>query len=175
VEVLHFLFGDRVLDVDRRELRCGSETIAVAPQVFDVLVHLLMNRDRVVSRDDLIASVWGGRIVSDSTLASRISAARTAIGDSGDDQRMIRTLARKGFRFVGDVRERRSATPVASAVVPAAGTGSSSVVNEATSDPQRRDPSGPPSLVVLPFTNLSGDPEQEYFADGIVDVMFLVF
>ena len=76
------------------------------PQVFDVLVHLVKNRDRVVSKDDLFASVWGGRIVSDSTLTSRINAARKAIGDSGKKQKLIRTIARKGFRFVGDVRER---------------------------------------------------------------------
>ena len=64
------------------------------------------NRDRVVSKDDLIASVWGGRIVSDSTLTSRINAARKAVGDSGEDQKLIRTIARKGLRFVGAVRTR---------------------------------------------------------------------
>ena len=75
------------------------------PQVFDLLVYLVQNRDRVVSKDDLIALVWGGRIVSDSTLTSRINAARTAIGDSGKDQKLIRTIPRKGFRFVGAVTE----------------------------------------------------------------------
>ena len=75
------------------------------PQVFDLLVHLLKNRDRVVSRDDLIALVWGGRIVSDSTLDSRINAARNAIGDSGKEQKLIRTIPRKGVRFVGAVDE----------------------------------------------------------------------
>src|SRR5712691_364809 len=92
-----------MLDVDRRELRRGSEPIAVEPQVFDLLVYLVQNRDRVVSKDDLIASVWGGRIVSDSTLTSRINAARKAVGDSGEDQKLIRTIARKGVRFVGVV------------------------------------------------------------------------
>src|SRR5580765_1492107 len=93
-----------MLDTDRRELRCNSEPVAVEPQVFDLLVYLVENRDRVVSKDDLIASVWAGRIVSDSTLTSRINAARKAIGDSGKDQKLIRTIARKGLRFVGDVR-----------------------------------------------------------------------
>ena len=95
-----------MLDTDRRELRRGSEPIAVEPQVFDLLVYLVQNRDRVVSKDDLIASVWGGRIVSDSTLTSRINAARKAVGDSGEDQKLIRTIARKGLRFVGAVRTR---------------------------------------------------------------------
>src|SRR5467141_1948959 len=93
-----------MLDVDRRELRRCSEPIAVEPQVFDLLVYLVQNRDRVVSKDDLIASVWGGRIVSDTTLTSRIYAARRAIGDSGRNQSLIRTIARKGLRFIGDVR-----------------------------------------------------------------------
>jgi pimeloyl-ACP methyl ester carboxylesterase/DNA-binding winged helix-turn-helix (wHTH) protein len=99
-----FLFEDFTLDVDRRELRRGPNAIAVEPQVFDLLVCLIRNRDRVVSRDDLIASVWGGRIVSESTLASRINAARAAIGDSGEAQRLIKTIQRKGIRFVGDVQ-----------------------------------------------------------------------
>jgi len=101
---VQFLFANHRLDTDRRELRRGLEPVAVEPQVFDLLVYLVENRDRVVSKDDLIASVWGGRIVSDSTLTSRINAARKALGDSGDDQKLIRTIARKGLRFVGDVQ-----------------------------------------------------------------------
>ena len=101
---VQFFFADHALDTDRRELRSGSEPVAVEPQVFDLLVYLLQNRDRVVSKDDLIASVWGGRIVSDSTLTSRINAARKAVGDSGEDQKLIRTSPRKGLRFVGIVR-----------------------------------------------------------------------
>jgi pimeloyl-ACP methyl ester carboxylesterase/DNA-binding winged helix-turn-helix (wHTH) protein len=106
-----FLFEDFTLDVDRRELRRGPEAISVEPQVFDLLVHLIENRDRVVTRDDLIASVWGGRIVSESTLASRINAARSAIGDSGEAQRLIKTIQRKGLRFVGEVRPDAASAP----------------------------------------------------------------
>jgi pimeloyl-ACP methyl ester carboxylesterase/DNA-binding winged helix-turn-helix (wHTH) protein len=102
---VQFLFADHTLDTDRRELRRGSEPIAVEPQVFDLLVYLVQNRDRVVSKDDLIASVWGGRTVSDSTLTSRINAARKAVGDNGEDQKLIRTIVRRGLRFVGDVLE----------------------------------------------------------------------
>jgi DNA-binding winged helix-turn-helix (wHTH) protein len=101
---VQFLFAGHTLDTDRRELRRGPEPIAVEPQVFDLLIYLMENRDRVVSKDDLIASVWGGRIVSDSTLTSRINAARNAIGDSGQEKKLIRTIARKGLRFVGTVR-----------------------------------------------------------------------
>jgi pimeloyl-ACP methyl ester carboxylesterase/DNA-binding winged helix-turn-helix (wHTH) protein len=102
---MQFFFENYVLDAERRELRCGTELIALEPQVFDLLLYLIENRNRVVSKDDLIASVWGGRIVSDSTLASRINAARKAVGDNGDEQRTIRTIARKGVRFVCAVRE----------------------------------------------------------------------
>src|ERR1700736_5876272 len=102
---MRFLFGDHVLDTARRELSLGGEQIELEPQVFDLLVHLLQNRQRVVSKDDLLALVWAGRIVSDATLDSRIAAARRAVGDSGAAQTLIRTFARKGVRFVGEVRE----------------------------------------------------------------------
>lgn len=103
-------FEQCVLDIERRELHRGSQNIAVQPQVFDLLVYLIENRDRVVSKDDLLRAVWNGRIVSESTLISRINAARRAIGDDGDQQRLIRTVLRKGVRFVGDVEpEERSA------------------------------------------------------------------
>src|ERR1700744_724400 len=103
-------FGDYEIDVERRELKRAKSPVHVEPQVFDLLAYLMHNRDRVVSKDDLIASVWGGRIVSDSTLTSRINAARTAVGDTGKDKTLIRTVARKGFRFVGAVRTQPRST-----------------------------------------------------------------
>ena len=109
---LKFHFGDMVLDAERRELRSGTRLIAIEPLAFDLLEFLICHRDRVVGRDDLLAGVWGGRIVSDSAIGARINAARRAIGDDGEQQRWIRTIARKGFRFVGEAREEaRSGTP----------------------------------------------------------------
>jgi DNA-binding winged helix-turn-helix (wHTH) protein len=102
---LLYLFENFSLDTDRRELRRGPDLLSLEPQVFDLLVFLIKNRDRVVSRDDVLGSVWDGRNVSESSLASRINAARRALGDTGEQQRLIRTVLRKGFRFVGAVKE----------------------------------------------------------------------
>jgi DNA-binding winged helix-turn-helix (wHTH) protein/predicted ATPase len=101
-----YFFENFVLDPARRELRRGKELIAAQPQVFDLLEYLITNRDRVVSKDAILDAVWGGRAVSESALTTRINATRTAVGDDGDQQRLIRTIPRKGFRFVGVVQER---------------------------------------------------------------------
>ncbi|OKO74139.1 transcriptional regulator, partial [Bradyrhizobium sp. AS23.2] len=106
---MQFLFRDHLLDTDRRELSREQVPVAVEPQVFDLVVHLMENRDRVVSKDELIDKIWHGRSVSESTLTSRINAARKAIGDNGANQALIRTIARKGFRFVGDVETKLGA------------------------------------------------------------------
>jgi TolB-like protein len=145
-----------MLDVGRRELLRGGHRVAVQPQVFDLLVHLVQNRDRVVSKDDLIALVWGGRIVSESTLTSCINAARTAVGDSGKSQKLIRTIPRKGVRFVGEVAEQSSGMRPADAA------------NEVSDQPPRPLPvPDRPAIAVLAFENMSGDREQDYFSDGI--------
>jgi TolB-like protein/Flp pilus assembly protein TadD len=146
-----FRFGDHVIDIERRELRRRAERVALEPQVFDLLVYLVRNRDRVVSKDDLIEGVWGGRIVSDSALTTRLNAARRAVNDSGAAQRVIRTVQRKGVRFIGEVSEDSE---------PAARVEAAPAATEPPIAPRL-------SIVVLPFANLSNDPEQQYFADGI--------
>jgi len=100
---LNFRFADFEIDGARHELRRAGATVHVEPQVFDLLVHLVRHRDRIVTKDELFDAIWQGRIVSEATLSSRISAARRALGDSGNDQSFIRTLHKRGFRFVGDV------------------------------------------------------------------------
>jgi TolB-like protein/DNA-binding winged helix-turn-helix (wHTH) protein len=102
---LQYCFEDYVLDAERRELHRNGDQIPIEPQVFDLLLYLLRNRDRAVSKDDVLAAVWGGRLVSESALTSRINAARHAVGDDGRAQRLIRTLRGRGFRFIGPVRE----------------------------------------------------------------------
>ncbi len=133
-------FGQYRLEIERRELRCGAELIELEPKAFDLLAFLVQHRNRVVSKDDLLQAVWHGRIVSESALTTRLNAVRRAIGDDGSAQRLIRTFTRKGIRFVGEVTE---------------------IADRALPDK--------PSIAVLPFQNLSGDPEQEYFADGMVE------
>ena len=157
---MQFLFAGHMLDSDRRELYCGSAPIAVQPQVFDLLLHLVQNSNRVVSKDDLIASVWGGRIVSDLTIASRLNAARKAIGDSGDEQRLIRTFPRKGVRFIGEVRTRPRGDQPSHAAAP------SLAERKEHASPAVPPPDGP-AIAVLPFVSMSGEPEQEHFSDGI--------
>lgn len=154
-----FTFDKYLLDISRRELRRGNKTIRLEPQVFDLLAYLVDNRTRVVTRDDLIADVWGGRIVSESTLNSRVAAVRKAIGDSGAHQSLIRTVARKGFIFIAPVE---------------IGEHSGDAAQPARQEPNRQAlpsdaaaRSGSPSIAVLAFKNATGDPAQDYFSDGV--------
>jgi TolB-like protein len=158
---LRYLFEEYALDTDRRELHRGTDVVSVAPQVFDLLDYLIRNRERVVSKDDLINAIWNGRSVSDAALTTRLNAVRSAIGDSGEQQRLIKTLPRKGFRFVGPVQEAQR---------PASAT-----VTDSQEEPPKPALTLPnkPSIAVLPFVNLSSEPDQEYFADGIVEEIII--
>jgi len=170
---MRYLFGDCILDATRRELFRGGKMVHVEPQVFDLLLHLIRNREKVVSKDDLLVAVWEGRIVSESTLSNRINTARRAIGDSGEHQHFIRTVARRGFRFVGDVRQEPIEPKRNEENAPPARTGPMRAygVEEArqTLLTARYEFDGKATVAVLPFNNMSGDAEQEYFSDGITE------
>lgn len=143
---MHYRFENYLLDADRHELRRNGVIVPAAPQVLDLLSHLIRYRFRIVTKDELVATVWGGRAVSDSALTTRLNVLRGLVGDSGREQRLIKTLPRKGFRFVGETREEQSSTR-----------------------PSERVSSALPSIAVLPFANLSGDPAQDFFGDVIAD------
>src|ERR1700704_2801967 len=153
---MKFFFANQMLDTDTRELSREDMPVSLEPQVFDLVVHLMENRDRVVSKDELIDKIWKGRHVAESTLTSRINAARKAIGDSGSAQALIRTIARKGFRFVGNVQTGAAGV---SAAEPAAAHREGELQSALLGDR--------PGIAVLPFINMSGDRAQEYFSDGI--------
>ena len=130
------------LDLNRSEIRRDGMPVAVEPQVFALISHLAANPGQVLSRDDLIEAIWDGRLVSDSAIASRINTARRILGDDGSAQKIIRTIPKRGFRFEIDTKPAESAAPKL---------------------PDK------PSIAVLPFENMSGDAEQDYFSDGITD------
>ena len=153
-----FQFDRYTLDKDRLELRRGEEAIDLEPQVFSVLTYLVENRDQVVSKEELIDAVWDGRIVSDSALNSRINSVRRAVGDDGKTQSVIRTLPRRGFRFVADVTEDEKGSSPPLDVVPEIVT-----VEEESQD---RVYSGRPSIVVVPFENMSSDPNRNTSQTG---------
>jgi TolB-like protein/DNA-binding winged helix-turn-helix (wHTH) protein/Tfp pilus assembly protein PilF len=168
---LRYLFESYAFDTDRRELHREADVIAIAPQVFDLLEYLIRNRQRVVSKDDLINAIWSGRAVSDAALTTRLNVARNAIGDSGEEQRLIKTLPRKGFRFVGQVLEERGSSaaladkpegrPEPALALPDNLTALGTLIG-GNSAPRL-------SIVVLPLANLGGGAEQDYFADGITE------
>jgi TolB-like protein len=144
-------FAGHTIDLRRQELRRADQTIHVEPQVYDILVHLVRHRDRIVSKDELLDAVWHGRIVSEAALSSRINAARKAIGDDGDRQSLIKTIHRRGFRFVGEVLEAEDTPDTPPAPAPPV------VV------------SSKPSIAVLPFTNLSPEGDTDYFSYGLTE------
>jgi TolB-like protein/DNA-binding SARP family transcriptional activator len=163
---LNFRFAEFEIDMARQELRRACAIVHVEPQVFDLLVYLIRNRDRTVSKDELFDAIWQGRVVSEATLSSRISAARRALDDSGNDQSFIRTLHKRGFRFVGDVEEDGSA------LAPAIDTGVAP--DDAAHATLNLVPAGEllalpdePSVALASFDPTSGDSEQEFGAHGL--------
>ena len=169
-------FSDCEIDVAGFALRRNGEVRDLEPQVLELLLHLARNPDRLLTKDDLIQHVWHGRIVSDTTVTSRIKLARQAIGDDGTQQRLIRTVHGRGVRFIGDVRvETRGAqshSPSggesdALARARNAVAGNATLGHAMLGDAARAGTL--PAIAVLPFANIGGDPEQDYFADGLTE------
>lgn len=157
-------FDDCQLDLGRHELWCGPNLIELEPQVFDLLVYLVQQRHRVVGKDELLRAIWGGRVVSDSALTTRLHAVRRALGDDGETQRLIRTYARKGVRFVGEVRE------LPERLAPAE---TKAEVSTLTPYPWMTLAEAP-VIAVLSFANLSDERTLDFFADGLVEEITIV-
>lgn len=166
---MKYRFGSCELDTDRHELRLDDTLQSVEPQVFSLLELLIENRDRVVSKEDLIHGVWQGRIVSDAALSSRVSAARQAVGDDGQRQTIIRTVPRLGFRFVAEVEPvgpdgaSGPSRPAVDSYPDSLGQTTATAVERTLPLPQK------PTLAVLPFDDISDEANHAYFADGITE------
>ena len=150
---MHFQFETHALYPSLREIWCGGDPVQTEPKAFDLILHLVRNRDRMVTKDELIDAIWGGRAISDATLSSTVKAARRALGDTGARQASIRTIHGRGFRFVGDVREIRHAD----AEAPLDNTAAEEVELDL---PDR------PSIAVLPF-DCFGAEESHFLSHGI--------
>ena len=156
---MQFQFDEFTLDTERFRLMREGEVVRTEPQVLELLILLVENRGRLVSRIELNDSIWNGRVVSDSALSSRIKVARQALGDNGRKQHYIRTIHKKGFAFSAEVNVRET-------------TGASQQNKDANATIQScesKSPKRKPSIAVITFRNLDSDRNRQYISDGITE------
>jgi len=150
---LIYQFNQITLDTARFRVCQLDDAVSIEPQVFDLLAYLIENRNRVVTRDELLENLWKGKVVTDATLGARLKDVRKAVGDSGTKQAVIKTFHGRGYQFIADVSEHE--------------TDQSQADNNFAKSDMEYDPQKKPSIAILLFANLSGDPAQQYFSEGM--------